>query len=89
MAKETTETKKAFSSKVMLNKANENKTVIRYGERVPLEIVEDTKHYRKGMRIEPHKLVADELIANKIAKKVSAETLEKEAKEAEEAAKQD
>jgi len=69
MAKETP-VKSAFSAKEMLREANEKKTVIKYGERVTLEIIENTKHYTKGQTIAPHKLVAEQLIKNKIAKEV-------------------
>jgi hypothetical protein len=60
----------SFDAKAMLAKANENKTKIRYADRVELKVIKDTKHYRAGKLITPHKLVANELISLGIAKAV-------------------
>lgn len=54
----------------MLEKANKNRTVIKYRERVELEVVKDTKHYKKRQKIAPHKLVADELVNLGVAKPI-------------------
>ena len=61
-----------FDAKVMLDKANENKLKIRYTDRVTLEIVKETKHYKLGKVITPHKLVADELVSLGIAKVIKS-----------------
>ena len=61
-----------FDSKVMLKKANEKKLKIRYTDRVALEIIKETKHYKIGKKITPHKLVADELVSLGIAKVVKS-----------------
>jgi hypothetical protein len=61
---------KVMDSKAMLEKANKEKRVIRYTDRVPLEILTETKHYKKGQRINPHPLVAEQLVANGVAKEL-------------------
>jgi hypothetical protein len=61
-----------FDSKVMLEKANEKKLKIRYTDRVALEIIKETKHYKLGKKIAPHRLVADELVSLGIAKVVKS-----------------
>lgn len=61
-----------FDSKVMLEKANEKKLKIRYTDRVALEIIKETKHYKIGKKIAPHRLVADELVSLGIAKVVKS-----------------
>lgn len=63
-------TELGMNSKAMIEENAKNKTVIRYGDRVPCEIIVDTRHYKKGQLIEPHKVMADQLIKDKIAKKV-------------------
>ena len=60
----------AFGAKQMIEKHSVDKTVIKYGERKSVEILVDTKHYRKGQVINPHSIVADQLIDRKIAKAV-------------------
>lgn len=61
---------KVMDSKAMLSKANKEKRVIRYTDRLALEILTATKHYKKGQRINPHPLVAEQLIANGVAKEL-------------------
>jgi len=61
-----------FDSKVMLEKANEKKLKIRYTDRVNLEIIKETKHYKIEKKIAPHRLVADELVSLGIAKVVKS-----------------
>jgi hypothetical protein len=61
-----------FDSKVMLSRANEKKLKIRYTDRVKLEIIKETKHYKLGKIITPHRLVADELVRLDIAKVVKS-----------------
>lgn len=60
----------AVNSKKMLEKANKEKKVIRYQDRVKLEVLKDTRYYVKGQKINPHPLVAEQLIENKIAKRI-------------------
>lgn len=60
----------SFDAKAMLVKANENRTKIRYADRLELEIIKSTKHYKLGKKITPHRLVANELISLGIAKLV-------------------
>lgn len=60
----------AVNSQEMLKKANKEKRVIRHQDRVPLEIIKDTRYYVKGKKINPHPLVAEQLIENKIAKRI-------------------
>ena len=66
------ETKKelaVFSSKKMLDENQKNGTIIRYNDRLKVEIVKETKYYSVGMVIEPHKIKAEALIEQGIAKK--------------------
>ena len=62
-------TAKSIDSKKMLKKAAENKRKVKFGERIELEIIENTKHYKKGQIINPHVVFGEELISKKIAKK--------------------
>jgi hypothetical protein len=64
---------KGYDPKAMLAKANEEKKVIRYADRVALKVVKATKHYKLGQLISPHPLVAEQLIKNKVAEKVKTE----------------
>lgn len=59
-----------LDSRAMLAKANKEKKVIRHQDRVALEIIKDTTFYVVGQKINPHPLVAEELVNNKIAKYV-------------------
>lgn len=59
-----------FNSKEMLKKEGENGTKIKYQSRTKIELLKDTKHYKKGQIIEPHSIVAKHMIADKLAKKV-------------------
>lgn len=63
--------KAVMDSKAVLDKANKEKTKIRYNDRVKLEITSDeAKHYRKGQIINPHPIMAEQLIKQGIAKQV-------------------
>jgi hypothetical protein len=70
MAKQKDENQEeaTFSSKKMLAKHAKAKTKIRYADRKKVEIVQNTKHYNIGDVINPHKIVAEELIGSGIAK---------------------
>lgn len=71
MAKEETIKEAAtFSSKAMLLENAEKGTKIRYNDRLKVEIVRATKHYKVGKQITPHKVKADALIKAGIAKEV-------------------
>lgn len=69
-----------FIAKDILDKANakgkkikENGgkgLIIKNRDRIELEVLKDTRYYRKGQKINPHSLIAEELIANKIAKRI-------------------
>lgn len=61
---------KSINMKSVLKEAAKEKRKIRYNDRQKVEIVEDTKHYKKGMIVSPHKVVAEALISQKIAKEV-------------------
>lgn len=60
---------KAFDSKKMIAEHAEKGTIIDYAERMTVEIVENTKFYRKGDIVSPHKIKGQALIDQKIAKK--------------------
>lgn len=60
-----------MDSKKIIDKANKERRVIKRKERKKLEIIaKDHKHYKLGQIIEPHTLLAEELISSKIAKEV-------------------
>ena len=66
------ETKKlaAFDAKKMIAKHAEAGTKIKYADRKKVEVVKETKHYKVGMILEPHVIMADALIEQGIAKEV-------------------
>ena len=77
MAKKTEETAEdqlpnGFDSQAMLKENGEKKTVIRYADRVRLEIIQDTRHYRVGQIINPHKVMGEALVKQGIAKEAKA-----------------
>ena len=55
------------SKKMLKNLANEGRK-IKFNDRVELEVLADTKHYKKGQIINPHVTFAEVLIVKKIAK---------------------
>ena len=57
-----------FSSKAMLLENAEKGTIITYSDRLKVEIVKDTKHYKVGMVLSPHKIKGEALIKQGIAK---------------------
>jgi len=61
---------KTMDAKGMLKENGSKGTKIFYGERIKLEIIEDTKFYKKGQIINPHKVMGEQLIKDKIAKKI-------------------
>jgi len=62
---------KAFDSKKMIAEHAEKGTIIDYAERLTVEILEDTRYYKKGDIISPHKIKGQALIDQKLAKKYS------------------
>jgi hypothetical protein len=74
MAKEETTEEKEFDgmdSKEMIDTNAKKQTKIRYNDRVDLEIISDkTKHYKKGQLISPHRVMAEQLVKDKIAKAI-------------------
>jgi len=69
---ETTENKamKTMDAKAMLKRNANEKRKIKYGERMKVEIIADTKYYKKGQIHNPHVVMAEQLIKDKIAKEV-------------------
>jgi hypothetical protein len=68
--KVNTEKKASVDSKKMLKELAEKKVKVRFSERLKLEILKDTKYYKKGQIITPHVTFGNELVKLKIAKKV-------------------
>lgn len=60
---------KAFDSKKMILEHAKKGTKIRLTDRMTVEIVEETKYYKKGDIISPHKIKGQALIDQGIAKK--------------------
>lgn len=60
---------KRFDAKKMIAEHAEKGTIINLTERLTVEIVEDTKYYKKGDIISPQKIKGQALIDQKIAKK--------------------
>lgn len=56
-----------FDSKAMLAENGKKRTVIRYADRVKLKIVKDTRHYKEGQIINPHKVMGEALVKQGIA----------------------
>lgn len=67
---QTEELANSFDAKAMLAENGAKKTVIRYADRVKLEIVTDTRHYKVGQIITPHKVMGEALVSQGIAKEV-------------------
>jgi len=61
---------KGMDAKGMITDAVKDKKVIKYNDRKKVEILENTRFYKKGQIIEPHSLMANQLIKDKIAKEV-------------------
>lgn len=58
----------SFDSKKMLLDNGAKETKIRYNDRMMVEIIAETKHYKVGDITNPHKVKAEALIEQKIAK---------------------
>lgn len=61
--------KKVDSKKMLKDLANEGRK-IKFNDRIELEILVDTKYYKKGQIIKPHRTFGEVLISKKIAKEV-------------------
>lgn len=61
---------RGMDSKGMIEEHAKAKTVVKYGERINLEIITDTRHYKKGQKIRPHVVMGKQLIKDKIAKEI-------------------
>lgn len=57
-----------FDSKAMLAENGKKRTIVKYNDRLKLEIVADTRHYRAGQIITPHKVMGEALVKQGIAK---------------------
>jgi len=62
--------KKSMDSKEMLKRNAKAGRKIKYSDRIKLEIITNTKHYKKGQIINPHVVMGEQLIKDKIAKEV-------------------
>ena len=61
------------STKDFLKEQAEKGTKIKLRDRIKCVIVKETKHYKKGQVITPHKIFGEKLIKEKIAKKFEEE----------------
>jgi hypothetical protein len=66
----STKDKKSMDSKEMLKRNAKAGRKIKYSDRIKLEIITNTKHYKKGQIINPHVVMGEQLIKDKIAKEV-------------------
>ena len=66
----STKDTKSMNAKEMLKENAKKERKIKYGERIKLEIITDTKHYKKGQIINPHVVMGEQLVKDKIAKRV-------------------
>jgi len=57
-----------FDAKAMLVENGKNKTVIKYRDRVEVELIKDTLYQKKGKVYSPHRVKAEALVAQLIAK---------------------
>ena len=67
-----TEKKQGFDSKKVGKESAKKSLKIRRNDRVRVEILEDTTFYKKGQIVEPHRVYAESMIADKIAKEVKS-----------------
>lgn len=62
---------KTIDSKKVLKDLADNKVKMKYNDRLKVEIIKATKHYKKGAVVNPHKTWGEALIKEGIAKKVT------------------
>ena len=60
----------AFDAKAMISENAENKTVIKYAERVKVKLLKDTVYQKAGKVYSPHKIKAEALIKQGLAERV-------------------
>lgn len=77
MANEVKKTEKAgepvINAKEIQKKAAKENKKIKLTDRMNLEITQDSGHYKKGQRINPHRIYGQALVHNGIAKEVKDE----------------
>jgi hypothetical protein len=61
---------KTMNAKKMLKEAAQQKRKIFRKDRMKLEVITDTAFYKKGQIIEPHIVMGEQLVKDKIAKAV-------------------
>lgn len=64
------EKSKGLDTKKMLKENGNKRTKIRFSQRTKIEILEDTKFFKKGDTLEVHKVVAEQYVKDKLAKKL-------------------
>lgn len=57
-----------FDAKAMLKENGEKKTVIKFKDRLKVELIKDTVYQKKGKIYSPHKVKAEALVAQGLAK---------------------
>lgn len=62
--------KKTMDAKGMIEHHSKNLTKIRYGTRKKVRVIENTTFFKKGRILEPHAIMADQLIKDGIAVEV-------------------
>jgi hypothetical protein len=66
MATEKKETV-TMDAEAMIAENTKNGTKIKYNDRVKLKVVKDTNFYKAGQVINPHRVIAEQLVKDKIA----------------------
>lgn len=61
-----------FDSKAMLTENGKKGTIVKYADRVKLQVVKATRHYREGQIITPHKVMGEALVKQGVAKAYKA-----------------
>jgi len=61
-----------FDSKKMLKDLGKAETKIKYNDRMAVEVIAATKFHKVGDILNPHKVKAEAMISQKIAKKYTA-----------------
>lgn len=64
------EKEKGSNTKEMLKRNAEAKRKIRWNDRLTVEVVQNTKHLKKGEILTPHRVQAEQFIKEGIAKEV-------------------
>lgn len=62
--------KEVMDAKKVLKTASEQGRKVKRTDRMELEILKDTKFYKKGQIVTPHPVLGEELVAKKIAKEL-------------------